>query len=831
MKYRYGLVLLALAVTAFMAPANSAQAQESDTLLVEWLDGDDVVINALYEAIVSDTLADGTRANPDRVYKLQQGGFYYNTERIENNGWHLRIVGEKGDPSDAFANPPMIQLEHREDASRTDKILRGGGDVTLKNLIIQGRTTLGDLPYEQLRFDADDGVVTIDNVVFEFSRFGILGFYGVDSEIYITNSTFRNLVSDNSYYGGRAISIWTDVELIHFENNTLLNVGGLGLQLEGGVADEFWINHNTFVNIGRDVVLHDWHTNTYFTNNLIVNGFWQGEGEEGFNELRLQEEDNQYTGIFSIDALPTRYGLDIERTVVFANNATYREDEFNDYYESTSEDDFPIRPQPTLNQRTLNYFDQYDNMVLVDLIEGVDPGLSVIPDNHEEMIGFVTALREGEEIRPSYVWDPGRDTSQYSIQWPFPEDLTYSNSTLLTAATGGFPLGDLNWFPEEKEAWEQQQDELEQEIRGLVGAPPTLASVVKYEAEDLEFSGDAEVVTMADRQAVRVAGSGEPQWEFELEEGGTYDVTIKHRTWYEDNTPDRATNLVVNGENVGTVTLGQEITSDLPWVEAIVEDVAFEAGTNTVTLGYGWGYMEYESVILRDQEGEVVKALYASRADLNGADRVCTGTLCAGGDAYVDLQSSALTVPVTIDNAGTHVVTFNYLIPEGDQATADLLVNGSTVTTVDFSGSADAMSFVLSDEIELDAGANEIEVSSVSGSVGIDDVEVFMISSDNTAIEKELPDGFALNQNYPNPFNPSTTITYSLGTSAAARVVVYDVLGRKVRTLVDGHLSAGTHSVTWNGRTGEGAMAASGIYFYRLETGEVTATRQMLLLK
>ena len=135
MKNTYKMLSCVLFALVLAVPLQKAVAQDADTLMVPWLDGNNLVVNSLYNAIVGDTLADGTRANANRVYKLEQGGFYYITERIENNGFALRIVGEEGDPSDPFKNPPMIQLEHREDASRTDKILTAGGDVELKNLI------------------------------------------------------------------------------------------------------------------------------------------------------------------------------------------------------------------------------------------------------------------------------------------------------------------------------------------------------------------------------------------------------------------------------------------------------------------------------------------------------------------------------------------------------------------------------------------------------------------------------------------------------------------------------------------------------------------------
>jgi len=89
-----------------------------------------------------------------------------------------------------------------------------------------------------------------------------------------------------------------------------------------------------------------------------------------------------------------------------------------------------------------------------------------------------------------------------------------------------------------------------------------------------------------------------------------------------------------------------------------------------------------------------------------------------------------------------------------------------------------------------------------------------------------------LAQNVPNPFNPVTTIRYEVKTSGPVRIGVYNVAGQLVRTLVDGHRTAGTvHEVKWNGLNDAGAQVSSGVYFYKLVTEGYTATRKMVLLK
>jgi flagellar hook assembly protein FlgD len=94
-----------------------------------------------------------------------------------------------------------------------------------------------------------------------------------------------------------------------------------------------------------------------------------------------------------------------------------------------------------------------------------------------------------------------------------------------------------------------------------------------------------------------------------------------------------------------------------------------------------------------------------------------------------------------------------------------------------------------------------------------------------------LPTGFDLYQNYPNPFNPATKIRFSLPASSHVKLDVYDIKGRKVATLVDGYRAAGNHTVIWEGRDSAGNLVASGIYFYRIEAGDLTGTKKMLLLK
>ena len=90
---------------------------------------------------------------------------------------------------------------------------------------------------------------------------------------------------------------------------------------------------------------------------------------------------------------------------------------------------------------------------------------------------------------------------------------------------------------------------------------------------------------------------------------------------------------------------------------------------------------------------------------------------------------------------------------------------------------------------------------------------------------------FALQANYPNPFNPSTRIHYSLSAPSDVNLAIYNLLGEKVKTLVNERQSAGLKEVAWNGRNNTGSTVDSGIYFYTLTVGNQSQTRKMLLVK
>jgi photosystem II stability/assembly factor-like uncharacterized protein len=93
-------------------------------------------------------------------------------------------------------------------------------------------------------------------------------------------------------------------------------------------------------------------------------------------------------------------------------------------------------------------------------------------------------------------------------------------------------------------------------------------------------------------------------------------------------------------------------------------------------------------------------------------------------------------------------------------------------------------------------------------------------------ISKEIPSSFSLSQNYPNPFNPSTNIKFNIAKLGNVKIVIYDVLGREITTLVNEQLKPGTYEVNW-----DGTNYPSGVYYYKLAAGSFSDTKRMVLIK
>jgi hypothetical protein len=102
---------------------------------------------------------------------------------------------------------------------------------------------------------------------------------------------------------------------------------------------------------------------------------------------------------------------------------------------------------------------------------------------------------------------------------------------------------------------------------------------------------------------------------------------------------------------------------------------------------------------------------------------------------------------------------------------------------------------------------------------------------EGSAEEENRPTSFSVSQNYPNPFNPATEFKFDLPRACHVRIEVFNILGQKVKTLVDERRAVGSHVVDWDGKDARGVDVSSGIYFYRMVADDFSDIKKMVLLK
>ena len=131
------------------------------------------------------------------------------------------------------------------------------------------------------------------------------------------------------------------------------------------------------------------------------------------------------------------------------------------------------------------------------------------------------------------------------------------------------------------------------------------------------------------------------------------------------------------------------------------------------------------------------------------------------------------------------------------------------------------------------SGVSFVSVDNISGSAPtmLADFKVSLAAGIEDGFDYLIPNSIELYQNYPNPFNPSTEITFNLTQSDDVSVLIYNVLGQSVKLLLNDHLNAGTHSVSWDGRDESGNQVSSGIYFYKLIVEDDNEIKKMVLIK
>ncbi len=449
-----------------------------DTLLVpDNINGD--YFGALNTTILGDTLSDGSQAH--KVYKLERGKIYYLSATLKVSKKptdHLIIVADKPDDDNP---PPVITAGFRSDGSNATGgtyIHSGPGDMTFKNIYFN--TYPPNAPGFDMKAwtakawaiiqQAGEGrTFTYDGCYFEGTNWTTIISWTPPHKVVIENCTFRNMNNAGNRWNGVAMNFGNnDVDTVIMRNNTFFNVQSFALQgqyCKGGYVD---FSHNTLVNSIQWPITWLWQTNATFSNNLFYNSNSLGASQSMKN---LQEEDSLDWGVINLGKLPPLFtdtlGIaESDRRVDVNNNNWFFSQTVQDYWAAND----TIDGEPFLNSRVKNYMSDNTKWPLMNESNNVnlDPGFVQVGDGEVEMVRWMTewwaSQTDTNLAAPNFMWAWDPDNDRFAVQWPLPENLSYSNTTLLTAAEGGFPVGNLNWFPDKYQEWLTDVEEVDNGI-------------------------------------------------------------------------------------------------------------------------------------------------------------------------------------------------------------------------------------------------------------------------------------------------------------------------------------------------------------------------------
>ena len=238
------------------------------------------------------------------------------------------------------------------------------------------------------------------------------------------------------------------------------------------------------------------------------------------------------------------------------------------------------------------------------------------------------------------------------------------------------------------------------------------------------------------------------------------------------------------------------------------------------------------------------------------ANQNCCDDGTGENDDFIELYNYGVEA---IDIGGfyfTHTVTGSFLYHITDTSASETTINGGGFLVI--WADADPEQGPLHVDFILSSGGDDIGIYDPDGSEIIEmsfssqgedtsygrypdgsDTWQFMNPTPGMANTEELslnnkfviPDQYILHQNYPNPFNPVTTLRYDLPENSLVNITIYDMLGKKVKTLINQTQDAGYRSVIWNATNNYGKPISAGIYLYQIQAGEYISTKKMVLLK
>lgn len=442
-------------------------------------------LNAAIDSVQADSV-NGVPTNTNAVFMLYRGGYYILNGTITlARGTHYTISGEPAPQSGPDLGPPIV-IPGTVLGGYYNYQIDCFGDLTMKNVWWIYAYQSGAQDWTSIQFE-ENGQPTahgiFENCIFDYARAIAVtsnrsGFIGIWK-----NCIFRNDIDPTQWWAGRmfaTVSNTVTTDSIYADNCTFENMG-FGFQTDYIPPKSVWFNHCTFLNIAKFTFKFYYMTNLICTNNIFVNNHFTGERYQ--DRLGQDPDLLLYGAVLDIDTVNVQNGSpapdyngvsEQDRVVLFYNNSNYTDPAFQQWYNQYNDTitalTRKVLAEPMMNSRTLDMFNWHPYMKMGNVYDNTDPGFIKPATNMDSITAFLfnryAPVSSGGGANVFWGYYPD---STLAGAWPLPENLTYTNSTLLTAGMSGYPLGDLyHWFPDKYTSWKAQEAQENAAITGLV---------------------------------------------------------------------------------------------------------------------------------------------------------------------------------------------------------------------------------------------------------------------------------------------------------------------------------------------------------------------------
>jgi hypothetical protein len=856
---------------------------QMDTL---YISSDNPSVGGNLNTAIQDVIDSGTLSNT--VFVLEAYGYYVLTEEITvPEGEHLIITAPEPGLTQDTAPPQIVWKD--VGGINTEYNFHCYGNITLRNIWLRYADINGFQVGSSIQIEDAPGqnkdVAIFEGVIFDYSRLpgNTGGAVTVTSEHFVgtfKNCYFRNCVDSHYPYFGRALSFPYDtpgwhIDSVLFENCTFANIGFVYAQEFENYGDNVHFNHCTFLNVAIFSLQSGWWFNMFVTNSIFVNTYMMGF------QRSPQWGNVPLGGTINIDSVES-FGFSVpftdeERHILFANNSYFLENWLvdwmweNPYSQemlSQGHEELIPTPQPMLNHRTMTFFDTlftnpstgklekiYLYMNRKNLYNNSNPMFIEAPTNIESIKEFLLG-KWSATIDTNWAYQPELGLNQI---WPLPEDLSYSNDTLITAAMGDYPLGDLyHWWPAHYYSWLAQKETEYENIEFMlnnidssvitIGVPIPISPVLN--AINLPID-----TVMLSWLPAQLAGMYECQLSLDPSFSAMMFDTSIADTKYELNSLQYQTKYYwrirsynsLDTSKFSIVSSFTTVSKKLFMPTPIYPDNDTVINTSVVELAcnrtidaeqYNWQVSEtntFNHISINDTTTDTTNTVGPLAEGKKYFWRV-RGLSSEGASAFTNPYSFSIyalpQIPILISPVDktdiARLVHFSWQhSTNADEYTihvdTDTMFSSPEIdTTV-----SDTSLILIHPLYENTTYHWRAKAMGPGGESSFSERATF---TTGTALGMQefdnFPKAYALSQNYPNPFNPLTHIKYAVPKNGYITIIVYNLLGQQVKVLYEGAQKPGNYKVVLNAED-----LASGIYFYRLHAGTIVKTKKLVILK